>query len=173
MSRDSNSLHSRLGPGRRVHKDGVLVSEAGSFARLGYSFFGCRADKSASSEVRQKFYLVAHPYEVPLSLQLKSIFSNKILRSYITVTQLLLPLKSADQRIMACIHRERLISSLDDLFHSSKYSDLTIRCGSEMWKVHRAIMCQRSPFFAAACDGDFQVRSTHSNLWFWAWPLLI
>ena len=37
------------------------------------------------------------------------------------------------------------------------YSDITIRCGFDEYKLHRAIICPRSAFFAAACKGDFMV----------------
>ena len=60
---------------------------------------------------------------------------------------------------MPNLHQTDLVSSLSDLFTSSKYSDLTIRCGSDLYKVHRAVVCQRSQFFAAACDSGFKVHS--------------
>lgn len=61
---------------------------------------------------------------------------------------------------MEDIHKSSLVTGMEELFLSGKYSDTTIRCGSEEWKVHRSIICQRSRFFAAACDGDFKVSST-------------
>ena len=51
---------------------------------------------------------------------------------------------------------------LQNLLSSSQYSDLIIRSGSEEFKVHRAIICPRSTFFAAACNGPFQV--CHHNI---------
>jgi hypothetical protein len=33
---------------------------------------------------------------------------------------------------------------------------LTITCGNDEYKVHKAIICPRSTFFAAACNGRFQ-----------------
>jgi hypothetical protein len=38
-----------------------------------------------------------------------------------------------------------------------KYSDLTLRCGKNVFKVHKNIVCTQSKVFAAACDGGFQV----------------
>ena len=58
---------------------------------------------------------------------------------------------------MADIHRRGLIRSHSGILQSAKYSDLTVRCGSEEFKIHRAIVCPRSKFFAAACDGQFRV----------------
>ena len=55
------------------------------------------------------------------------------------------------------IHHKGFLSNMEDLFGSSKYSDLTISCGSDEYKVHRAIICQLSDFFATACDGAFLV----------------
>lgn len=58
---------------------------------------------------------------------------------------------------MADIHKSGLVTSLNDVFGSAKYSDLTIKCGADEYKLHRVIVCQRSAFFAAACDGQFKV----------------
>ena len=55
------------------------------------------------------------------------------------------------------IHKSGIVTSLQNLLSSSQYSDMIIRSGSEEFKVHRAIVCPRSKFFAAACNGLFQV----------------
>lgn len=44
------------------------------------------------------------------------------------------------------------------LFNSLKYSDLTVTCGSDVYYLHRAIVCPRSTWFDKACDGNFKVR---------------
>ncbi|KAL8792015.1 MAG: hypothetical protein Q9195_005356 [Heterodermia aff. obscurata] len=60
-------------------------------------------------------------------------------------------------------HEESLRRTLADqskLWETGKYSDLTITCGGRKWLVHRNIVCLRSRFFAAACDGSFQEANT-------------
>lgn len=58
---------------------------------------------------------------------------------------------------MSDIHKENMAAGIKSVFESSKYSDFTIRCRGKEFKVHRIILCPRSTFFAAACDGDFKV----------------
>ena len=64
---------------------------------------------------------------------------------------------------MPTVHQNNLINSVSSLFSSSKYSDLTIHCGSDVYELHRAIICPRSDFFAAACDSGFQVHTDLSH----------
>ncbi len=59
---------------------------------------------------------------------------------------------------MAEIHKDCVVASVESLWASQLYSDITIRCGSDEYKVHRAIIYPRSTFFAAACRGEFIVR---------------
>ncbi|PVI05416.1 hypothetical protein DM02DRAFT_725114 [Periconia macrospinosa] len=47
---------------------------------------------------------------------------------------------------------EALRSGLESLYLSGKYSDLTIVCGDDVYPVHKAIICPRSDFFAAAVE---------------------
>lgn len=44
-----------------------------------------------------------------------------------------------------------------ELFRSGEYFDITVKCGSREWQAHQVIICGRSKFFAAACDGPFKV----------------
>ena len=53
------------------------------------------------------------------------------------------------------IHQESMTESLRDLFESSRYSDLAVRCGAKEFRLHRAIVCTRSKFFATACNGQY------------------
>ncbi|KAH0543146.1 hypothetical protein FGG08_002491 [Glutinoglossum americanum] len=53
------------------------------------------------------------------------------------------------------IFQNGIVAGNRNILKSGKYSDLTICCDSREFKVHRAIVCPRSRFFAAACDGEF------------------
>lgn len=39
---------------------------------------------------------------------------------------------------------------------SEKFSDITIKCGCREFKVHKAVISFRSPFFEAACSDNFR-----------------
>ena len=58
---------------------------------------------------------------------------------------------------MANPHYARLMASNRKLLQTGKYSDLVIKCEGREWNVHRFIVCERSKFFATACDGPFLV----------------
>lgn len=61
------------------------------------------------------------------------------------------------------LNYSRAILTIDSLLKEGKYSDLTITCGDDSYAVHKAIVCSRSPFFAACCDGDFKVGYSTSS----------
>ncbi|KAI7200301.1 hypothetical protein KC316_g2264 [Hortaea werneckii] len=44
--------------------------------------------------------------------------------------------------------------ALRKLLNTGEYSDLIIKCGLRTFKVHKAIVCARSEYFAAACKPD-------------------
>lgn len=48
-------------------------------------------------------------------------------------------------------------SFISKLLGSGDYSDLTLVCEGETFKVHRAIVCSQSPVIAAAVNGCFEV----------------
>ncbi|ENH68019.1 hypothetical protein FOC1_g10002266 [Fusarium oxysporum f. sp. cubense race 1] len=50
--------------------------------------------------------------------------------------------------------------ALVDLLKTGDYSDLVILCGKDQYCVHKAIICPRSHFFKAACDGEFKEAQT-------------
>ncbi|KAF5561716.1 speckle-type POZ [Fusarium napiforme] len=53
-------------------------------------------------------------------------------------------------------HYEMLGKSLFKLYETEMYADLEIACGGDVHKVHKAIVCPRSTFFTAACNGNFE-----------------
>ncbi|KAF5545450.1 kelch repeat BTB domain-containing protein [Fusarium phyllophilum] len=48
------------------------------------------------------------------------------------------------------------LKDLPGMLKSGKYSDLTIVCGNNRYRVHKTILCVRSKFFAVSCDRDFK-----------------
>ncbi|KAJ9137139.1 hypothetical protein NKR23_g9350 [Pleurostoma richardsiae] len=47
------------------------------------------------------------------------------------------------------------MSSLEVPYEAGSDSDLTITCGKDEYKVHKAVVCPRSRFFQVACNGLF------------------
>jgi hypothetical protein len=64
---------------------------------------------------------------------------------------------SGHTHTMADTHQKGLCENLYNIFKSGKYSDLTICSDDREFKVHQAVVCPQCRFFAAACDGAFQV----------------
>jgi len=48
-----------------------------------------------------------------------------------------------------------LAGGLGALLSSGEYSDLTVHCEGNTWKVHKLVMCTHSKFFVKACGGEF------------------
>ncbi len=49
------------------------------------------------------------------------------------------------------------------LYRNGAYSDLVVESADKQYRVHKAVVCTRSSFFAAACEGPFKV-SCWSNV---------
>ncbi|EED11610.1 BTB/POZ domain protein [Talaromyces stipitatus ATCC 10500] len=49
-----------------------------------------------------------------------------------------------------------MLNLLASLYLNPQYSDLTIICGTEVFPVHRNIVCPRSSYFARSCGGNFK-----------------
>ncbi|KAL1963538.1 hypothetical protein VTN77DRAFT_8119 [Rasamsonia byssochlamydoides] len=47
-----------------------------------------------------------------------------------------------------------------ELLQSGDYSDLTIYCGADVYRIHRAIVCPQSKVLAAMCRGGFKEAQT-------------
>ncbi|KAK5165450.1 uncharacterized protein LTR77_008979 [Saxophila tyrrhenica] len=48
---------------------------------------------------------------------------------------------------------------MSGLFHSTEFSDLTIKCGGREWPAHKAVLCTRSEYFHRVVTSGFKVRS--------------
>ncbi|KAI1484747.1 BTB/POZ protein [Biscogniauxia mediterranea] len=68
-----------------------------------------------------------------------------------SVTQTSLGMAGPSKELMDCMR---------ELYSSQTYSDLVISCGGKHYKVHKAIICPRSKFFAKACSGHFKEGSS-------------
>ncbi len=58
---------------------------------------------------------------------------------------------------MATDQSDAAFQSVQAVFTSPKYSDLTVLCGTDKYMLHRAIVCPRSKFFETACDEELEV----------------
>ncbi len=58
---------------------------------------------------------------------------------------------------MASVVTEASPVSVQAVFTSAKYSDLTVFCGSDKYLLHQMIVRPRSKFFDAACDVNAKV----------------
>lgn len=47
---------------------------------------------------------------------------------------------------------DSLSSGLGSLLLDGKYTDLEIKCGDKSFKVHRAVVCNKSAVLAKQCD---------------------
>ncbi|KAH8660232.1 BTB/POZ protein [Xylariales sp. PMI_506] len=52
------------------------------------------------------------------------------------------------------------LSSNANLLSTGDLSDVTVKCGGQIWKLHRSIICPRCPFFEKAFCGNFQEGNT-------------
>ena len=53
---------------------------------------------------------------------------------------------------------ENIATANRQLLESGRFSDLTIVCSGQEFKVHKTIVCMQSAFFMACCEGGFKVR---------------
>lgn len=62
------------------------------------------------------------------------------------------------------------ITKVSSLWGDKRYSDASIIMGQKVWHVHRWVICEQSPYFEKALEGEFMVSMTpHTlglrNLW--------
>lgn len=55
------------------------------------------------------------------------------------------------------------------LYESGKYSGFTVVCEGKTFRLHKMIVCPRSPVFAAALDGKFKVNNSDKEGDRWAY----
>ncbi|KAF4443092.1 hypothetical protein FACUT_1646 [Fusarium acutatum] len=92
---------------------------------------------------------------IPIEFLVKDCYHGSYLPAISDLTTTLL--HSAPQRISASMAAQSAQSqALVDLLKTGDYSDLTISCGQDQYRVHKAIICPRSHFFEAACSGEFK-----------------
>ncbi|KAH6640171.1 hypothetical protein F5144DRAFT_87652 [Chaetomium tenue] len=53
-----------------------------------------------------------------------------------------------------------IYDGLASLYGDEKYTDLTVTCGGQTFRLHRAVICSQSPFFEKACSGNFVEAAT-------------
>jgi hypothetical protein len=61
---------------------------------------------------------------------------------------------------VACLYSTVFFTNVLSALASGKYSDLTITCGKDTYKVHKNIVCLRSGFFERA-ERFGKVRATY------------
>ncbi len=65
--------------------------------------------------------------------------------------------------VNSCTQTEQpsFATCLQQTRQSLKASDVTVICGNEVFKVHRAVICAQSTFFKAALSGGFMVSHSY------------
>lgn len=57
---------------------------------------------------------------------------------------------------MGVEQQKEVLTSLEELYTKGTYSDLKIVSSAKTYSVHKAVICPRTKFFAAACNGKFK-----------------
>lgn len=52
------------------------------------------------------------------------------------------------------------MAKISSIWGDKRYSDATIIMGQKIWHVHRWVVCQQSPYFEKALEGEFMVSMT-------------
>ena len=75
----------------------------------------------------------------------------------VNTDELLLSFKRSVPPISSAITTFADLSLLQSLQLNGEYTDFSIKCGDDMYKVHKAIICPRSAFFRAVFANDTKV----------------
>ncbi|KAJ5865157.1 uncharacterized protein N7529_007073 [Penicillium soppii] len=61
------------------------------------------------------------------------------------------------------INQNFILSSIEEQFLNSSYSDVTLVCGEHEFPAHRAILCSSSKYFLDVCNGNLKEASESSG----------
>ena len=88
----------------------------------------------------------------------KSYSQSRIPRSFLAQLQLHLSTLylSSWNSFTIRMAEDSLLLAISQLRTTGKYSDLTLVCQQQEFRVHKAIVCSQSTVLAAACDGDLK-----------------
>ncbi|KAI0850395.1 POZ domain-containing protein [Daldinia vernicosa] len=68
-----------------------------------------------------------------------------------------MPIKIQDEYLSS---KDMLSKSGEDLLKSGMFSDVIVKCGDRVWKLHKIIICPRCPYFNMAFNGHFKEATT-------------
>ncbi|KFY17915.1 hypothetical protein V492_00295 [Pseudogymnoascus sp. VKM F-4246] len=57
-------------------------------------------------------------------------------------------------------NKDKGLTSMYKCLETGAFSDLIITCGNKTWNAHRVVVCPKSSFFRAACNGNFKEAAT-------------
>ncbi|KAI1455465.1 hypothetical protein F4805DRAFT_268580 [Annulohypoxylon moriforme] len=79
----------------------------------------------------------------------------------VSAKRTLVPTMDTPERSM----KKRRISI--ELVENDKYADVQLACQGKVWKLHRAVLCNSSPWFEKALNGEFTESGGNINIQKW------